>query len=78
MVKTSPSNARDADSIRSHMPRGQKTQNRSNFETNSIKTLKMAHIKKIFLKKDREKKKETEMIRGEIRLCYSFPISFFF
>ena len=61
------------------MPRGQKTQNRSNFETNSIKTLKMAHIKKIFLKKDREKKKiETEMIRGEIRLCYSFPISFFF
>ena len=78
MVKTSPSNARDADSIRSHMPRGQKTQNRSNFETNSIKTLKMAHIKKIFLKKDREKKKETGMIKGEIRLCYRFPISFFF
>ena len=35
--------------LRSHMPRGQKTktENRSNVVTNSIKTLKMAHIKKI-------------------------------
>ena len=36
--------------LRSHMPRGQKIQNikkpRSNIVTNSIKTLKMVHIKK--------------------------------
>ena len=46
-----PSLARE---LRSHMPRGQKTktQNRSNIVTNSIKTLKMVHIKKMFKKKD--------------------------
>ena len=35
--------------LRPHMPRGQKhkTQNRSDIVTNSIKTVKMAHIKKI-------------------------------
>jgi len=40
--------------LRSHMPQGQKTKNinkrrrKSNIITNSIKTLKMVHIKKIF------------------------------
>ena len=39
--------------LRSHMPHSQKTktQNRSNIVTNSIKTLKMVHIKKILKKK---------------------------
>ena len=39
--------------LRSHMPRGQKTktENRSNVVTDSIKTLKMAHINKIFKNK---------------------------
>ena len=38
--------------LRSHMPRGQKnkTENRSNIVTNSIKTLKMIHIFKKILK----------------------------
>ena len=31
--------------LRSHMPWGQKNQNRSNIATNSTKTLKMVHIK---------------------------------
>ena len=54
VVKTSPSNAGGEGSIhgrelRSHMPRGQKTktENRSNLVTDSIKTLKMVHIKKL-------------------------------
>ena len=36
--------------LRSHMPHGPKTktENRSNVVTNSIKTLKMVHIKKLF------------------------------
>ena len=40
--------------IRSHMPWSQRTkmQNRSNIVTNSIKTLKMVHIKKKSLKKN--------------------------
>ena len=39
--------------LKSHMPQGQntKTQNRSNVVTNSIKTLKMVHIKKLLKKK---------------------------
>ena len=39
--------------LRSHMPHGQKTkiQHRSNTATNSIKSLKMVHIKKIYLQK---------------------------
>ena len=38
--------------LRSHMPHGQKTKtyNRSNIVTNSVKTLKMVHIKKSPLK----------------------------
>ena len=32
--------------LRSHMPQGQKTKNRSNIVTNSIRLLKMVHIKK--------------------------------
>ena len=58
VVKTLPSNAGAEGSItgrelRSHMPRGEKTktQNRSNLVTDSIKTLKMVHIKKRLLKK---------------------------
>ena len=53
VVKTLPSNKGGTGSIssgglRSHMPHSQKTktQNRSNIVTNSIKTLKMVHIKK--------------------------------
>ena len=53
VVKTSPSNAGGEGSIpgrelRSHMSQGQKTktQNRSNLVTDSVKTLKMVHIKK--------------------------------
>ena len=39
-----------AGELRSHMPPGQKTktENRNSIVTNSIKTLKMVHIKKIF------------------------------
>jgi len=39
--------------LRSHMPHGQKTKtyNRSNIVTNSVKTLKMVHIKKKSFKK---------------------------
>ena len=50
--------------LRSHMPLGQKTKakKRSNGVTNSIKTLKMIHIKKIFI----EKKKR---ISGGVGLC---------
>ena len=46
--------------LRSHMPQGQKTktQNRSNIVTNLIKTLKMVHVKKKFLKKKLEQKKK--------------------
>ena len=51
-VKTLPSNAEDAGSLvrelRSHMPRSQKIPNRNNIITNSIKTLKMGHIKNKF------------------------------
>ena len=42
----------------SHVPHGQKTktENRSNIVTNSIKTLKMVHIKKyIYIKRKRKK-----------------------
>ena len=63
VVKTSPSNAGGEGSIpgrelRSHMPQGQKTktQNRSNLVTDSVKTLKMVHIKKHLL------------IKGELEL----------
>ena len=55
-VKTSPSNAEGVGFIpdwgaKIHMPHGQKTKKkkkkrRNNFVTNSIKTLKMVHIKK--------------------------------
>ena len=41
--------------LRSYMPCGQKNQNRSNIVTNSIKTLKMVHIKKKSLKKVNKK-----------------------
>ena len=39
--------------LRPHLPGGQKTkiENRSSSVTNSIKTLKMVHIKKIFRKR---------------------------
>ena len=45
--------------LRFHLPQGQKTktQNRSNTVTNSMKTLKMVHIKKIF----KIKKKKTSL-----------------
>ena len=49
--------------LRSHVPLGQKakTENRSNIVTNSIKTLKMAHIKKVLkkfiVKKEKRPKK---------------------
>ena len=54
MVKTSPSNAENAFLIsgqgtRSHMPRGQESKTKifgSNIVTNSMKTLKMVHLKK--------------------------------
>ena len=50
MVKTSPSNAKGAGSIPGQrakipLPRNQNI-NRNNIITNSIKTLKMVHIKK--------------------------------
>ena len=52
MVRTSPSNARDAGStlvgtLRSHMPHGWKTRaenNRRDIVTGSVKTVKMAHF----------------------------------
>ena len=49
--------------LRSHMPLGQKikAKNRSNGVTNSIKTFKMIHIKKIFIEKKR--------ISGGVGLC---------
>ena len=52
-VKTLPSNAEDAGSLvrelRSHVPCSQKIiPNRNSIITNSIKTLKMGHIKKKF------------------------------
>ena len=54
VVKTSPSNAGSAGSIpgwgakipHALQPKNQKTENRSSIVTNSIKTLKMVHIKK--------------------------------
>ena len=61
MFKTLPSNAGAMGSIPGQgakMPFRQKkktnTQNRSNIVTNSIKTLKMVHIKKKILKKNRK------------------------
>ena len=53
MVKTSPSNVEGMGSIPgggAKIPHASqpKNQNRSNVVTNSIKTLKMVHIKKIF------------------------------
>ena len=62
MVKTSPSNAGSAGLISGRevkiphalWPKNQ-TKNRKNIVTNSIKTLKMVHIQKIFLKKGKEK-----------------------
>ena len=59
MIKISPSNVGSAGSslvreLRSHIPPCQKKQNindRSNTVTNSIKTLKMVHIKKKIFKK---------------------------
>ena len=44
--------------LRSHVPLGQEieTENRSNIVTNSIKTLKMIHIKKKNLKKKKKRK----------------------
>ena len=38
--------------VGSHMPCGQKIENRNNNVTNSIKTLKMVHIKNSLKKKD--------------------------
>ena len=60
VVKTSPSRAGEQwvdpplGKLRSHMPGGQKhkTENRSNIVTNSVKTLKMSHIRKKILKKE--------------------------
>ena len=50
VVKTSPSNTGDADSVPGQRAKvtyssGQNTQNRRNIVTNSIKTFKMVHIK---------------------------------
>ena len=58
MVKTSPSNAGSAGSIpgwgakipHASRPKNQETKNRSNIVTNSVKTLKRVHIKKILKK----------------------------
>ena len=60
MVKTSPSNTGGVGSIPGQgakIPHASwpKNQNRSNIVTNSIKTLKMVHIKKKNLKKKRKK-----------------------
>ena len=52
--------------LRSHVPHGQKikTQNRSNTVANSIKALKMVHIKKKKQKKTSKKKKVNEDFPG--------------
>ena len=58
MVKTLPSRAGGAGSIpgrgtkmpHASQPKNQNLKNRSNIVTNSIKTLKMVHIKKIKIK----------------------------